>query len=86
MVRFESPPSRSEVDQAIKFRSGLPDLRGKSVMCPGSGEELQVSMKTLRVVQKHGQAVYFCCNGCLTGFWAAPEKYLEMSAENTIIL
>jgi YHS domain. len=55
-------------------------------MCPGSGEELQVSMKTLRVVQKHGQAVYFCCNGCLTGFWAAPEKYLEMSAENTIIL
>jgi YHS domain-containing protein len=65
---------------------GLPDLRGKSLSCPGSGETLQVDMKTPRVMQKHGQAVYFCCNGCISAFWTDPTKFLAPDSDEVIIL
>jgi YHS domain-containing protein len=65
---------------------GLPDLRDETVMCPGSGEELHVSMQTLRVVQKHGQAVYFCCNGCMMSFWTDPTKFLVSPSDPVILL
>ena len=29
-----------------------------------------------RVLHKHGQAVYFCCFGCVTAFWSEPKQYL----------
>ena len=44
--------------------------------CPGSGETINVSMSTPRVVQRYGQSVYFCCNGCMMGFWMDPTKFL----------
>ena len=51
---------------------GLPDLRGTILHCPRSNETMNVSMQTPRVVHKHGQAVYFCCFGCVTAFWTDP--------------
>lgn len=54
---------------------GLPDVRGQTMHCPRSNESITVSMQTPRVVQKHGQAVYFCCWGCVTAFWEHPEAY-----------
>ena len=57
-------------------KRGLPDLRGKTLHCPESGEALVISMQTPRVLHKHGQAVYFCCFGCVTGFWADPKAVL----------
>mmetsp|Transcript_25613 Transcript_25613/g.49865 ORF Transcript_25613/g.49865 Transcript_25613/m.49865 type:complete len:340 (-) Transcript_25613:211-1230(-) len=53
---------------------GLPDLRGAHVQCPMSGENMTISMRTPRVDHKHGQAVYFCCHGCITAFWRDPES------------
>ena len=53
---------------------GLPDLRQQQVHCPRSGESLNVSMKTPRVMMSGGQAVYFCCHGCLTAFWRDPKS------------
>ena len=55
---------------------GLPDLRGTTVECPRSGEQLVVDMKTPRVLHKHGQAVYFCCYGCITAFWKEPSEVI----------
>jgi len=54
---------------------GLPDVRGQNMRCPRSNESLTVTMQTPRVVQQHGQAVYFCCWGCVTAFWEHPEAY-----------
>ena len=54
---------------------GLPDVRGQILHCPRSGMAMNVSMQTPRVMQKHGQAVYFCCHGCVTAFWRSPEDY-----------
>ena len=54
---------------------GLPDLRGQILHCPRSNEAINVSIKTPRVMQKGGQAVYFCCHGCVTAFWRSPETY-----------
>ena len=51
---------------------GLPDVRGQILHCPRSGEALNVSMQTPRVMMKHGQAVYFCCHGCVAAFWRDP--------------
>lgn len=51
---------------------GLPDLRGTALHCPYSNETINVSMKSLRVDHRYGQAVYFCCHGCLTSFLADP--------------
>ena len=55
---------------------GLPDLRGEEVTCPRSGEVFKVDMKSPRVVHKHGQAVYFCCFGCVTAFWQDPAPFI----------
>jgi len=53
---------------------GLPDLRGSTLSCPFSGKAIDVSMKSLRVDHRGGQAVYFCCQGCLTKFWTDPQS------------
>ena len=55
---------------------GLPDLRGENVTCPRSGEVVTVDMKSPRVVHKHGQAVYFCCFGCVATFWQDPTPFI----------
>jgi hypothetical protein len=55
---------------------GLPDLRGEVRHCPRSNESITIDMKTPRVLHKHGQAVYFCCFGCVTAFWSEPKQYL----------
>ena len=51
---------------------GLPDLRGQVLHCPMSGEAINVSMKSIRIDQNHGQAIYFCCHGCVSAFWRNP--------------
>ena len=56
-------------EEGMDGMRGLPDVRGQLVNCPKSGMAINVSMQTPRVMQRHGQAVYFCCHGCLTGFW-----------------
>lgn len=53
---------------------GLPDLRGSTVHCPYSNEEILVGMKSVRVVHRYGQAVYFCCHGCIASFWSNPQS------------
>ena len=55
---------------------GKPDVRGQILHCPRSGEALNVSMQTPRVLHKHGQAVYFCCFGCVTTFWRDPTPFI----------
>ena len=57
-------------------KRGLPDLRNQTLVCPSSGENITVSMQTPRVVHKHGQNVYFCCFGCVAGFWTNPESMI----------
>jgi YHS domain-containing protein len=60
---------------------GLPDFRGQMLACPRSGMGLNVSMQTPRVMQKYGQAVYFCCHGCVTAFWRDPASlFANLSA------
>lgn len=54
---------------------GLPDLRGEHLTCPRSGEDVHVGMATPRVMHRHGQAVYFCCFGCVSAFWTDPAAY-----------
>lgn len=51
---------------------GLPDLRGQTLHCPRSDEKFVVDMPTPRVLHKYGQAVYFCCFGCVSAFWDDP--------------
>lgn len=51
---------------------GLPDLRGQTLHCPRSNESMVVAMQTPRVLHRHGQAVYFCCFGCVSAFWDDP--------------
>ena len=51
---------------------GLPDLRGQTLLCPQSGENITVAMQSIRVDHKNGQAVYFCCHGCVMSFWTDP--------------
>ena len=53
-------------------KRGLPDLRNTTAKCPMSGETITITMSTPRVIHKHGQNVYFCCFGCVTGFWTNP--------------
>ena len=59
---------------------GLPDLRGETRYCPRSNETIVIAMQTPRVVHRHGQAVYFCCFGCVTAFWREPSMYFEPAA------
>lgn len=58
---------------------GLPDLRGSTLLCPFSGETIDVGMKSLRVDHRYGQAVYFCCHGCVTRFWSDPQSVFATS-------
>ena len=53
-------------------KRGLPDLRNTTAKCPMSGETITINMSTPRVIHKHGQNVYFCCFGCVAGFWTNP--------------
>lgn len=57
-------------------KRGLPDLRNETLQCPMSGESMLISMATPRVVHRHGQNVYFCCFGCVAGFWTDPASCL----------
>ena len=54
-------------------KKGLPDLSGETRYCPYSNETMVIDMKTPRVVHRWGQNVYFCCFGCVSSFWTAPE-------------
>lgn len=66
----------SNLEVPMKMPDGahaLPDLYGTTVYCPYTNETIDVSMKSVRVDHRFGQAVYFCCNGCLSKFWTAPE-------------
>lgn len=58
---------------------GLPDLRGSTLLCPFSGETIDVNMKSLRVDHRNGQSVYFCCHGCVTRFWSDPQSAFATS-------
>ncbi len=60
---------------------GLPDLRGQNVTCPRSGETVTVSALSPRVVHRGGQAVYFCCFGCVNAWWTNPYKFFAPSVE-----
>jgi len=55
---------------------GLPDLRGQARQCPRTNETTAITMQTPRVIHRHGQAVYFCCFGCVVSFWKDPSVYL----------
>jgi len=57
-------------------KRGLPDLRTTKARCPMSNETMVISMKTPRVVHRHGQNVYFCCFGCVAGFWTDPTSLI----------
>jgi len=50
----------------------LPQLTGETRNCPRSNESMVINMKTPRVLHRHGQAIYFCCFGCVEGFWTKP--------------
>lgn len=63
-------------EEGMDGMRGLPDVRGQIMYCPRSGEQLNISMQTPRVMQRHGQAVYFCCHGCITAFWRNATEYL----------
>lgn len=64
--------------EGMDGKRGLPDVRGKpGFACPESGEPLTIDMQTPRILHKHGQAIYFCCFGCVTGFWSDPKAVIE---------
>ena len=63
--------------QGMDGKRGLPDLRGTNQSCPESGETFIVNMQTPRVIHKHGQNLYFCCFGCVAGFWTSPEDVIN---------
>jgi len=65
--------SNLEVPSLLPNGPPLPDLYGTTVYCPYSNEAIHLGMKSVRVDHRFGQAVYFCCNGCLSKFWTAPE-------------
>ena len=66
---------------------GLPDLRGSTLYCPYSNETIDVGMQSIRVDHRYGQALYFCCHGCLTSFWSNPgSAFADHSVETTTML
>ena len=67
-----SPHDIPDLDQA----AGYPDVRGSTFICPCSGEKIVIDMKTPRVLHRNGQAVYFCCFGCVQRFWADPDSVI----------
>ena len=64
--------------------SGYPDYRfpntNGTLACPFSGGGLNISMQTPRVFHKYGQAVYFCCYGCVVSFYLDPKSSFNKSA------
>lgn len=56
---------------------GMPDVKDSTMLCPSSGEEMVIGMSTPRVVHRSGQAIYFCCYGCLSKFFADPSTFFE---------
>ena len=62
-------------EEGMDGMRGLPDVRGQILYCL-PGEKINVSMQTPRVMQRHGQAVYFCCHGCWSGFWRNATAYI----------
>lgn len=50
-------------------------MRGEEVTCPSSGSTFTIGMnKGYRMNHLYGQAVYFCCHGCLTSYWRDPAR------------
>ena len=56
---------------------GMPDVRDSKMLCPSSGEEMVIDMSTPRIIMRNGQALYFCCWGCLSSFWNDPNSFFE---------
>ena len=54
---------------------GMPNVQDSIMLCPNSGEKMTISMSTPRVVHRSGQAIYFCCYGCLSNFHADPTSF-----------
>ena len=63
--------------KGVDGKRGLPDMRNATVFCPSSGEKFTVTMSTPRVIHRYGQNVFFCCFGCVAGFWTKPESMIE---------
>ena len=57
---------------------GLPDFRGQTRQCPRTNETMTISMQTPRVLHRNGQAVYFCCFGCVVSFWRDPASFMSL--------
>ena len=62
--------------KGIDGKRGLPDFRNETMQCPSSNETMVISMRTPRVVHRGGQNVYFCCFGCVMGFWTDPNSMI----------
>ena len=58
--------------EGMDGKVGVPNFMGETFYCPYSNEEMEIDMKTPRVVHRGGQNVYFCCFGCIATFWADP--------------
>ena len=60
---------------ALQSPKGAPDVRNFTMLCPSSGEEMTIDMQTPRIYMRNGQALYFCCWGCLSTFWNDPQSF-----------
>lgn len=69
----------------VDGKRGLPDLRNETRLCPSSGENITIEMQTPRVVHKHGQNLYFCCFGCVMGFWTDPAEMIVGVMNRTLL-
>ena len=65
-----SPYDMPNMDQM----NGFPDVTGSTFLCPFSKESMNIGMQTPRVFHRSGQAIYFCCFGCVQKFWYEPES------------
>lgn len=61
----------------LDHMQGAPNVMKKTIYCPITDEEVEVNMQTPRVLHRNGQAIYFCCWGCLQKFWADPSQILR---------
>lgn len=60
---------------ALTSPKGAPDVRNSKMLCPSSGEEMIIDMQTPRIYMRNGQALYFCCWGCISTFWNNPQSF-----------
>ena len=58
--------------EGMDGKVGVPNFQGQTFYCPYSDEEMDIDMKTPRVVHRGGQNIYFCCFGCIATFWTDP--------------